>query len=280
MLSAAFIVLLALVAICAPLITLLSGWDPYTFDKHAIDSDLGGAPLGALGGVSGNHWFGVEPGNGRDLFARVITGARVSLVIAVSAAIVTTTLGTVLGMLAGFFGGLVDTVISRIMDFLMAFPALIFMIAILSALPSGNRVLLLVAVLSLFAWPYPARVIRGQTMTLRNREFVEAAFASGASSSRIVFREVLPNLWATIIVLVTIAIPSYISTEAALSFLGVGVIPPTPSWGQMMAQAVGWYVVDPMFFVIPGTFLFLTVLAFTIFGDRLRKTVDGGEVAR
>ena len=116
-------------------------------------------------------------------------------------------------------------------------------------------------------------------MTLRNREFVEAAVASGANSARIVFREVLPNLRGTIIVLATLAVPGFIGTEAGLSFLGVGVTPPTPSWGQMIATAVGWYAVDPMYFLIPGTFLFLTVLSFTILGDHLRKQLDGRDVA-
>src|SRR5690606_17330813 len=152
-------------------------------------------------------------------------------------------------------------IVSRVMDFLMAFPTLIFMIAILSALPAGNRPVLLVIVLSIFGWPYTARVIRGQTMSLRNSEFVEAARASGARPLRIVLREVLPHLRGTIIVPATRAGPSYIGTEAGLSFLGVGVTPPTPSWGQMIAQAVPWYSVDPMFFIVPGTFLFLTVLS-------------------
>lgn len=278
-LSALFIVFVTLLAIFAPLIVQITGWGPYEFDPDSIDPDLGGLPIGPGGGISGEHWFGVEPGSGRDIFARIAYGARVSLMIAVSATLITTTLGVVFGMLAGFFGGVVDQVVSRVMDFLMAFPALIFMIAILSALPAGNRPLLLVIVLSIFGWPYTARVIRGQTMSLRNSEFVEAARASGAKPLRIAMREVLPNLRGTIIVLATLAVPSYIGTEAGLSFLGVGVTPPTPSWGQMIAQAVPWYSVDPMFFIVPGTFLFLTVLSFTVIGDRLRKTLDAGDAA-
>ncbi|WP_285036665.1 ABC transporter permease [Plantibacter sp. ME-Dv--P-095] len=279
LLSVTFIVLVVLLAILAPLITAISGWGPYTFDKSAVDSDLGGVPVGALGGISGEHWFGVEPGNGRDIFARIAFGAQVSLSIAVSATIVTTVLGVVLGMLAGFYGGWVDQVVSRVMDFLMAFPSLIFMIALLSALPAGNRPVLLVVVLSIFGWPYTARVVRGQAMSLRTSEFVESARASGAGGIRIVFREILPNLRGTIIVLATLAVPGFIGTEAGLSFLGVGVTPPTPSWGQMIASAVGWYAVDPMYFLIPGTFLFLTVLSFTVLGDHLRKALDSGDAA-
>ena len=277
--SVCIIAFIVLLAVSAPLLVVITGWDPYEFDPSAIDSDLGGIPLGPLGGVSSAHWFGVEPGNGRDIFVRVAYGAQVSLLIAVSATIITITIGVVLGMIAGFFGGIADQVISRVMDFLMAFPTLIFMIALLSALPAGNRPVLLVIVLSIFGWPYTARVIRGQTMTLRGSEFVEAARASGARPTLIAFREVLPNLRGTIIVLATLSIPGYIGTEAGLSFLGVGVMPPTPSWGQMIATAVGWYAVDPMFFLIPGTFLFLTVFSFTVLGDHLRTALDAGEAA-
>ena len=197
--------------------------------------------------------------------------------IALSATALTTVLGVSLGLVAGYFGGRVDLVISRVMDFLMAFPALIFMIAVLSALPAGNRSTLLVVVISVFGWPYLARIVRGQTMSLAQREFVEAARAAGASGTRIVFREILPNLRSTIIVMATLAVPGYIGTEAGLSFLGVGVVPPAPSWGQMIAASVKWYAVDPAYFVFPGVFLFLLVLSFTVLGDRLRAVVDAQE---
>ncbi|TDU87232.1 peptide/nickel transport system permease protein [Kribbella voronezhensis] len=275
----AFLLLVVLMAVFAPLITKISGWGPYEFDSAAINSDLGGVPHGALGGISGRHWFGVEPQNGRDLFARIVYGARVSITIALSATVLTGVLGVVFGMLAGFYRGWVDQVISRLMDFLMAFPALIFMIAILSSLPAGNRPVLLVVVISAFGWPYLARVIRGQTMTLANREFVEAARASGAKNTAVVFREILPNLRGSIIVMTTLALPGYIGTEAGLSFLGVGVSPPTASWGQMISGSVSWYSVDPMFFAIPGAFLFLTVLSLTVLGDKIRSVIDAGEAS-
>lgn len=270
-LSLGFLVLVALMAIFAPVLTAISGHGPYEFDESALNTAGGGIPLGPLGGISADHWFGVEPQKGRDLFARVAYGARVSMLIAISATLVTTALGVSLGMMAGFFGRRVDQVISRVMDFLMAFPALIFMIAVLSALPQGNRPMLLVIVLSIFRWPATARVIRGQTMSLANREFVEAARASGAGRLTIVFSEILPNLSGTVIVMATLAVPGFIATEAGLSFLGVGVTPPTPSWGQMIAAAVPWYSTDPMFFAIPGMFLFLTVFSFTVLGDNLQR---------
>lgn len=277
MLSLTYIVLIVLMAVFADLIVRVSGWGPLEFDQSAIDPNLGGLPLGSWGGVSSSHWFGVEPGSGRDIFARIVFGARVSMLIALGATVMTTVLGVTFGLLAGYFGGKTDQVVSRVMDFLWAFPALIFMIAVLSALPAGNRTYLLVLVISVFGWPYLARIVRGQAMSVSQREFVEAARASGAPGWRILFGEILPNLRSTIIVMVTLSVPGYIGTEAGLSFLGVGVVPPQPSWGQMIASSVTWYSVDPMYFAVPGMFLFLLVLSFTVFGDRLRSVIDSGE---
>ncbi|MEV1173312.1 ABC transporter permease [Nonomuraea sp. NPDC049784] len=278
-LSTAFLALIVLMAICAPLISAITGHGPNDLDTAAVNTDLGGVPRGSLGGISADHLLGVEPQNGRDILARIAYGARVSLLIAISATVLTTLLGVVLGMLAGFYQGWVDQVICRVMDFLMAFPALIFMIAILSSLPQGNRPVLLVLVISVFGWPYLARVVRGQTLTLVNREFVEAARASGASTGALVFKEILPNLRSSLIVMTTLAVPGYVGTEAGLSFLGVGVTPPTPSWGQMISSSVAWYSVDPMYFAIPGGLLFLTVLSLTVLGDRLRAAFDSGEAS-
>ena len=271
--SLVYLALIVLMAILAPVVTMISGHDPYSFDESAIDPTLGGLPIGPLGGVSGEHWFGVEPLNGRDIFARVIYGARFSLTIATLATVVTGVIGVLLGTLAGYVGGVVDQVVCRLMDFLMAFPALIFMIAILSALPGSNRMVMLVVVLSLFSWPQLGRVVRAQAMSLRTREVVEAAVASGARPRQVVFRELLPNLSGTIIVMLTLMLPQFIATEAGLSFLGVGVRPPDPSWGQMIAAAVPWYSTSPMFFVIPGVFLTATVLACMVVGDHLQQIV-------
>lgn len=278
MLSSAYIVLIIVMALFAPLLAQITGWGPYDFDQSAIDPNMGAIPIGPGGGISSEHWFGVEPGNGRDIFIRIAYGARVSMTVALSATLITTVIGTVMGMLAGYFGGAVDSVISRVMEFMMAFPALIFMIAILSALPADNRVVLLVVVISIFGWPYLARIVRAQTMSIKEREFVESAKASGARSGQIIFREILPNLTSTILVMAALAVPGYVGTEAGLSFLGVGVVPPTPSWGQMIASAAPWYAVDPMYFIIPGTFLFLLVLSFVTLGDRIRTILASGEI--
>jgi len=272
----AFLVIVLLMAIFAPLVTRISGWGPFTFDADVIDAASGGLPKGAFGGISARHWFGVEPQSGRDIFARIVYGARISMLIAISATLVTAFLGIVLGTVAGFFGGVADQAISRVMDFLMAFPTLIFMIALLSALPKVNRPLMLITVLSIFGWTHMGRIIRSQTMSLAQREFVEAAQASGASKTAIIFKEILPNLSGTIIVIATLAVPTFIGIEAGLSFLGVGITPPTASWGQMIASSVPWSTVVPTYFLIPGMFLFLTVLSFTILGDRIQKILAAG----
>jgi peptide/nickel transport system permease protein len=191
-------------------------------------------------------------------------------------------IGTVLGVISGFFGGWVDTVLSRTMDIFLAFPLLLFAIALAGVIPdqafglsgTGLRVGLLVVIIGFFSWPYIGRIIRGQTLSLREREFVDAARSLGARGPYVLFRELLPNLIGPILVYSTLLIPTNILFEAALSYLGVGIIPPTPSWGGMMNDALGFYTVDPMFMIIPGLAIFITVMAFNLFGDGLRDALD------
>ncbi|MFF6995938.1 ABC transporter permease [Streptomyces sp. NPDC008313] len=266
--------LLILVALTAPLLSRLGGWSPTAFDRNAIDPYLGGLPRGPLGGVSAEHWLGVEPATGRDLFARVVHGAQVSLLIAFAATAIVVVTGTAAGIAAGYFGGRVDTVLSRLMDLTMSFPSLIFMIAMMSVAQDVNRVVLMTVVIGVFGWPGIARVVRGEALSLRHREYVEAARACGSTPWRILTREVLPNIAGPIIAYTSLLIPGMISTEAALSFLGVGVRPPTSSWGQMIAEAVTYYETDPMYFLVPSAFLFTAVLAFTVLGDALRDILD------
>ncbi|MGR8008154.1 ABC transporter permease [Streptomyces hypolithicus] len=268
------VVLLVVMAAAAPLLSALGGWSPDEFDKTAVDPYLGGLPLGSFGGIGTDHWLGVEPVTGRDLFARVVHGAQVSLLIAFSATAMVVVAGTAAGIAAGYFGGRVDAVLSRLMDLTMSFPSLIFMIAMMSVAKDVNRIFLMTAIIGVFGWPGIARVVRGETLSVKHREYVEAARVGGSGSWRILTKDILPNVAGPVIAYTTLLIPGMISTEAALSYLGVGVRPPTPSWGQMIAESVAFYETDPMYFIIPSVFLFLAVLAFTLLGDALRDILD------
>lgn len=270
---------LVMLAVLAPVITAWTGWAPETLDKAAVDPNLGGLPRGPWGGVSAAHLLGVEPVTGRDVLSRILYGGQISLLIALLATVITVITGIVLGLLAGFLGGWVDTVISRLVDLLMSFPSLIFMIAILSVVRDINRIVLLVTVMAIFGWTVVARIVRGQVLTLRHSEYVEAARIGGAMTGHILRKEVLPGLSAPLLVYATQAIPAYIGAEAALSFLGVGVRQPTPSWGQMINNARGWFMTDPMYLAVPCLFLGLTVLAFTLLGDGLRDAFDPKETS-
>ncbi|GHF40913.1 peptide/nickel transport system permease protein [Amycolatopsis bartoniae] len=272
--SAVVIVLVVLTALAAPLLALAEGQDPYTYHTDLLDPS-NGTGAGALGGISGSHWFGVEPLTGRDLFAVVAYGARTSFLIGLAATVVSMVVGVLLGASAGYTGGWWDTVVSRVTDVLLGFPQLIFMISVGAVAPAAiPRPLLLIAVIGLFGWPRVARVVRAQTLSLRGRDFVRAARALGAGGVHVFRRELLPNLWAPIIVLATVTIPYNIGLEAALSFLGVGIPPPTPSWGRSISDAINWVQTDPMFLIFPGAALFVATLAFNMLGDGLRDALD------
>jgi peptide/nickel transport system permease protein len=243
-----------------------------------VDPNLGGLPKGSFGGASGHFLLGVEPVFGRDVFSRVVYGAQISLLVAFGATILAVVIGVVMGIVAGYFGGWVDSLISRLMDLFLAFPLLLFAIALIVVLPQKGglalRMGILIFIIGFFSWPYIGRIVRGQTLSLREREFVEASRAMGSRTPRILFRELLPNLAAPILVYATLIIPTNILFEASLSFLGVGVPPPYPSWGQMLSDAVSYYQYDPMYMIVPGSALFITVLAFNLFGDGLRDALD------
>jgi peptide/nickel transport system permease protein len=273
------VALLILVAIIGPFFVQ----NPNTYHANLINATFS-RPNGPFGGISLAHPLGVEPITGRDMLARVVVGARYSLLIGFLATLLAVIIGVVMGVIAGYFGGWVDSVIARAMDIFLAFPLLVFAIALVGVIPgsafglSGNtlRVALLVFIIGFFAWPYMGRIIRGQTLSLREREFVDAARSLGARGPYVMFRELLPNLVGPILVYATLLIPTNILFEAALDYLGVGLIPPTPSWGQMLSNAVteGFYYVDPMYMIIPGLAIFITVMAFNLFGDGLRDALD------
>ncbi|GAA3958994.1 ABC transporter permease [Actinomadura viridis] len=278
-----FVLLLVVVALpgVTELLVKLLGSPPNQFHQNLVDATLG-KPNGSFGGISADHIFGIEPINGRDLFSRILYGARVSILIGVLATLVSVVIGTVMGIVAGYFGGWVDTVIARLMDIFLAFPLVLFAISLVGVIPAkmaglegnGLRMAVLVFIIGFFNWPYIGRIIRGQTLSLREREFVDAARSLGARNSYILFREILPNLVAPILVYSTLLIPTNILFEAALSFLGVGINPPDPSWGGMLSAATELYTVAPHFVIVPGLAIFVTVLAFNLFGDGLRDALD------
>ena len=279
MAGGAVIIFLILVAIIGPFLV-----QSPTLYHHDLINPTFSRPNGPFGGISVSHPFGVEPVTGRDMLSRIVNGARVSLLIAFLATALAVGIGVVMGIISGYAGGWLDAVIARTMDVFLAFPLLVFAIALVGVIPSsafglsGNslRIGLLIFVIGFFAWPYMGRIIRGQVLSLREREFVDAARSLGARGPYVLFRELLPNLWGPILVYATLLIPTNILFEAALSYLGVGIIPPTPSWGGMVSDAVtnGFYAVDPMYMIIPGLAIFITVMAFNLFGDGLRDALD------
>jgi peptide/nickel transport system permease protein len=276
-----FVVFLILVAIFAPLICKLVGVTPNDFHQDLVDPSLQ-TSIAKWNGISWDHPFGIEPVNGRDIFARIVYGARISLLIAFLATLLSVVIGTTMGIIAGYFGGWVDTLISRLMDIFLAFPLVLFALALVGAIPDSAfglegdalRVALIVFIIGFFSWPYIGRIIRGQTLSLREREFVDAARSLGARRPYILFTELLPNLIAPILVYATLLIPTNVLFEAGLSYLGVGVRPPTSSWGDMLSGAANWYQVAPLYMVPPGLAIFITVLAFNLFGDGLRDALD------
>jgi ABC-type dipeptide/oligopeptide/nickel transport system permease subunit len=279
--GAVIVLVLIVLAVLAPLLVKLYGASPNEFNGKLIDPVFS-KPKGAYGGISWDHPLGVEPVNGRDVLARILYGARISLLIATLATLLSVVIGVFLGIIAGYKGGWIDTLISRSMDVFLAFPILLFAIALAGVIPdqafglrgNGLRIAVLVFIIGFFNWPYMGRIVRGQTLSLREREFVDAARSLGARTPYILFRELLPNLVGPILVYATLLIPTNILFEAALSFLGVGINPPTPSWGGMLNQAIDFYRVDPMFMIVPGAAIFLTVMAFNLLGDGLRDALD------
>ncbi len=272
-----FIVFEIAVAIFAPWIVRLLGHPPNAQYPGTLDPSFG-TPTGP----SRQFLFGVDT-VGRDVFSRVVYGARVSLQVALIATALSVGLGVVAGMLAGFHRGPVDTLISRIIDVTLAFPILLLALGIASSCSLGNGCVrgtikpglsTVIVAIVVVNWTYIGRIIRGQTLSLREKEFVEAARAGGAGSTTIMFRELLPNLVAPIVVYSTLVIPQNILLEAALSYLGVGINPPQASWGEMLAEATPIFATAWWFFLFPGIALLLTVLAFNLLGDGIRDALD------
>jgi peptide/nickel transport system permease protein len=275
MVAAGFVILACLIAIFAPLIVKVAGApDPNVQNPDLLDD------FGSPSGPTAENWLGVDQ-RGRDVFSRVIYGARISLEVAFLSTAIIVVVGVVIGLTAGYYRGIVDSLLTRAMDVMLAFPVLLLAIGLGVACADGclggaiePGLTVVVTVIALSLWPYMARIVRGQVLSLREKEFVEAAKSLGASDRRIIFREILPNLVAPIIVYGTILIPQVILFEAALSFLGIGIQPGTPSWGSMISDAVGVFDIAWWFMTFPGVALLLTVLAFNLVGDGLQDALN------
>lgn len=272
-----FLTVLILAAIFAPLVIKLVGaTPPDQIDPNSLD--IFGDPTGP----SSAHIFGVDQ-IGRDVFSRVIYGARVSLLVAFVSTAITTVIGVFCGLFAGYYRGWVDTLISRTVDAWLAIPYLLLAIGLASACSFGNGcvgglikpgVPVVIAVIAITSWTYPARIIRGQVLSLREKEFVDASRSLGASNFRIIVKDLLPNLTAPIIVFASTFLPTAILFEAALSFLGVGVQPPTPSWGQMISDAAPNIATQWWYMLFPGLALLFTALAFNFVGDAMTDAMN------
>jgi len=282
---AAGVVLLTLVlGILAPVLVAAKVLDPYGLNQNLLN-DIS-LPTGPFFGVSWEHPLGVEPGVGRDVLARVWFGITFSLMIAGTAAIFSMVIGVVLGIIAGTSGGWIDALIGRVIDLALSFPQTLMLLALSATMlafitgtlgiPAGDpaQAFYVTAVLAVFGWMGIARVVRGQVLSLREREFVDAARLLGASRARIWFKEMLPNLWAPILVQFTLMLPAYISAEAALSYLGVSIVPPTPTLGNVMRNSISYATADPLFFFAPAVLIVIIVVAFNLLGDGLRDALD------
>ncbi|MFI9825659.1 ABC transporter permease [Streptomyces sp. NPDC052013] len=285
--SAVIVAFFFLTALLAPLIAKLYGKDPYTTYASQRPELLNAFsyPAGPNGGMSGEFWLGIEPQLGRDVFTFLVYAIRNSLGIALAATVLTVVIGVVIGITAGYVGGRTDYIVGRLIDILLSFPSTLFFIAFMPVvfgffvapdeeIPTWLRAIALVIVLSAFGWASIARLLRGQVLGLREREFIEAAKVTGASPRRIIFTELLPNLWTPIIIQSTLLLPAYVTAEAGLAFLGVGMIDPTPDWGVMIARGAQFYTEDFTFMLFPGLSMVIFVLAFNLLGDSVRDALD------
>jgi peptide/nickel transport system permease protein len=277
---------IVLLSFFGPLISWLYGDGPAVGHSELLDDT--GDPLGTAGGVSGAHWLGLTPSNGYDLLLQLIFGTRTSLIIAVVSSVLGVAIGTVVGVVSGYAGGWIDRLLVWFTDLMLAFPFFLFTIALVPTLSTRlqdqygevavwKREAVLIAIFVIFGWMGTARLVRGQVISLREREYVEAARAAGASASHIVFRQILPNTWAPILVTFSLSVPITVTAEAALSFLSIGITEPTPDLGRLIFNGVS-YLSDigyaPLFVLLPGITIFVLVLAFNLLGDSLRDALD------
>jgi len=266
MVSLVVIILIALMAIFAPLFATLTGHPVNQQYRHA-----GLTPDGLPKPPSSQFWLGTDD-LGRDIVVRIAYGARISLLVGVVATSLAIAIGTVVGLSAGYFGGLVDTLLARFIDIILSLPFLLVAIALVSL--TGPSLVIMIVVIAFFSWASVARIVRGQVLSVKEKEFVEASRSLGAGDGRIMFVDVLPNVIAPVIVYTTLLIPVVILFAAALSFLGLGIPPPTADWGGMINESTNYYRTSWWFLIFPGIALLLTTLAFNLFGDSVRDAFD------
>jgi ABC-type dipeptide/oligopeptide/nickel transport system permease subunit len=283
MVSAGISIVVLMLSLFAPVVCKILGINPDELNLDLIDSS--GIPTLPNGGISWEHPLGLTPGIGRDLLANLLYGSRISFLVAFLTTGLAIFIGLIVGIVGGYFRGRIDDYLGRFTDFLLAFPAF-FMIVALSepmvariqetgiAQGNGARVIFLIFFLSFFGWPGFSRLVRSQVLSLRERDFVTAAQAMGASRKRIIFKELMPNLWAPVIVVVSLSLPGYLAAEAVFSFLGIGIQPPATTWGILLDNARRFVTVYPNFFLITAGSLVLVVLAFNLVGDALRDALD------
>ncbi|MFE9556391.1 ABC transporter permease [Streptomyces sp. NPDC006692] len=279
--ATAVFALLVLVALAAPLLTALEGQDPNAFHPTLVDSASGGVPIGSFGGISGEHWLGVEPQTGRDLFARIVYGARVSLGVAFVATLLQVALGVGLGLFAALGGRWADQIVSRVTDVAAALPMLVITLGLLAVAPASvPRPVLITLIIAGLGWFGTSKIVRAGALALKTLDHVSAARLSGWGTWAIARRELLPALAAPVITYAVLLVPSNVVAEAALSFLGVGIKPPTPSWGQMLTDANTWYQAAPTYLLLPAGLLFITVLSLTVIGEGVRTALDPRAASR
>ena len=266
MASLTVIVIITLVAVFAPVVAAITGHGP-----NEQFRETGLSPDGLPVGPSSEFWFGTDD-LGRDILVRIAYGARVSLLVGVVATALTVAIGVVVGLVAGFVGGAVDTLLARLIDIVLSVPFLLVAISLVSI--TGPSLTVTIVVIGFFSWASVARIVRGQVISLREREFVEAARSLGSGNGRIMFVDVLPNVLAPVIVYTSLLVPVVILVQASLSFLGLGLEPPTPDWGGMINEATAYYTIAWWFVFFPGMALLVTTLAFNLFGDGVRDAFD------
>lgn len=281
---AAFVsIFLISLSIFAPWVCKVVGVDPDTLNLQYLDSS--GIPTLPNGGISLEHPLGLIPGTGRDLLAQLLYGSRISFMIAFLTTVSTLFVGLMVGIVGGYFRGRVDDSLGRLTDFLLAFPSFFMIVALTMPMvdrikrmgvtqDNSARIIFLIMFLTFFGWPGFSRLIRSQVLSLREKDFITAAQAMGASRVRIIFKELLPNIWAPIIVVASLSLPGYLAAESTFSYLGLGVQPPASTWGILLSNATRFVTTMPSFFMIVAGSLVIVVLAFNLVGDAVRDALD------